>query len=55
MEHETLARERIKAEVPESISSHCVQQAMANGGSYMTYNGCVKLAEERASWSQRPK
>ena len=55
LEHETLARERMKADVPDPIRGHCIQQAMANGGSYMTYNGCVELAEARARWTKHPR
>jgi hypothetical protein len=55
LEHEALAREQVSADVPDAIRSRCTQQAMTNGGSYMLFNGCVKMAEERAGRPQLPE
>jgi hypothetical protein len=54
LEHEDLARERMKADVPEPIRSHCIEreQAMPKGGSYMSFNGCVERETQRADWSR---
>lgn len=54
LEHEDLAQERMKVDAPEPIRSLCIkkEQAMPNGGSYMSFNGCVDRETQRADWSR---
>ena len=57
LEHEDLARERMKVDVPEPIHSLCMkkEQAMPHGGSYLSFNGCVERETQRADWSRAPR
>ena len=54
LEHEALARRKMKVGVAEAIRLRCIQQGEenANGGSYLGYTGCVAFQEKRASWAK---